>query len=130
MVEQQIQPSTIIIGDFNSPSTRWGYSRTTNVGKHLEDFLDINYLDVLNAPPTFLSFRGSQSRPDLVVTHPHTTGKTSVTLLDDAASCGHRALLVTCKLEKDKKTQNRAPRWNFKKTDCKKYRECTNEVLT
>uniref|UniRef100_A0A6P7H021 Uncharacterized protein LOC114342785 n=1 Tax=Diabrotica virgifera virgifera TaxID=50390 RepID=A0A6P7H021_DIAVI len=119
LVEQQIQPSTIIIGDFNSPSTRWGYSRTTNVGKHLEDFLDNNYLDVVNTPPTFLSFRGSQSRPDLVVTHPHITGKTSVTLLDDAAGCGHRALLVTCKLAKDKKAQNRAPRWNFKKADWK-----------
>ncbi|XP_050507930.1 uncharacterized protein LOC126885406 [Diabrotica virgifera virgifera] len=130
MLQQQIQPSTIIIGDFNSPSTRWGYSRTTNVGKHLEDFLDNNYLDVVNTPPTFLSFRGSQSRPDLVVTHPHITGKTSVTLLDDAAGCGHRALLVTCKLAKDKKAQNRAPRWNFKKADWKKYRECTDEVLT
>uniref|UniRef100_A0A6P7FPK9 Uncharacterized protein LOC114329875 n=1 Tax=Diabrotica virgifera virgifera TaxID=50390 RepID=A0A6P7FPK9_DIAVI len=107
LVEQQIQPSTIIIGDFNSPSTRWGYSRTTNVGKHLEDFLDNNYLDVLNTPPTFLSFRGSQTRPDLVVTHPHITEKTSVTLLDDAAGCGHRTLLVTCKLARDKKTQNR-----------------------
>ncbi|XP_050503507.1 uncharacterized protein LOC126882577 [Diabrotica virgifera virgifera] len=129
-VEQQIQPSTIIIGDFNIPSTRWGYSRTTNVEKHLENFLDNNYLDVVNTPPTFLLFRGSQSRPDLVVTHPHITGKTSVTLLDDAAGCGHRALLVTCKLAKDKKAQNRAPRWNFKKTDWKKYRKCTDEVLT
>ncbi|XP_072375530.1 uncharacterized protein [Diabrotica undecimpunctata] len=72
----------------------------------------------------------SQTRPDLVVTHPHITGKINVTLLDDAAGCGHRALLVTCKLAKDKKAQNRAPRWNFKKTDWKKYRECTNEVLT
>uniref|UniRef100_A0A6P7G6R7 Uncharacterized protein LOC114334660 n=1 Tax=Diabrotica virgifera virgifera TaxID=50390 RepID=A0A6P7G6R7_DIAVI len=130
LVEQQIQQSTIIIGDFNSPSTRWGYSRTTNVGKHLDDFLDNHYLDVVNTPNTFLSLRGSQTRPDLAVTHPHITGKTSVTVLDDAVGCGHRALLVTCKLAKDKKAQNRAPRGKFKKADLKKDKECTNEVLT
>lgn len=37
-----IDEKSILIGDFNSHSSRWGYSLTDSVGKIIEEFLDSN----------------------------------------------------------------------------------------
>lgn len=92
LLEVLIHPNSIFIGDFNCPSTRWGYNTSTTTGKHLEQFLDDNLLDVVDTPPTFLSFAGSLSRPDLIISHPNVSDRIGHSLMDDAGGCGHRNL--------------------------------------
>jgi hypothetical protein len=93
-VAATLQPNSIIVGDFNAPSTRWGYIRSSQTGHLVEEFIDDYLLDIIPTEPTFLSYAGHSSRPDLVITHPNLTDNTVVKLLDDASGCGHRALLV------------------------------------
>ena len=92
IIQRSIKFNTILIGDFNSPSQRWGYPRVTEAGKCLEEMIDNNLLEVVETPATFLSFAGHLSRPDLAITHSHIFDKTSVTLLDNAVGIEHSSL--------------------------------------
>lgn len=51
-----------IFGDFNSPSTRWGYNSTTSAGRNAEDFVDSNPIErIPSTKPndfTFINTRG------------------------------------------------------------------------
>lgn len=130
VIASRLCPYTFLIGDFNSPSTRWGYQRTTSTGRILEDFIDDNMLDVIDTPPTFLSYAGYTSRPDLVIVHPNFTNRTKVALLDDAAGHGHRALLTALSLKTRKFQTRRAARWNFKKVDWDKYKKVSDDNIS
>lgn len=129
ILELFLSPNSIFIGDFNCPSTRWGYNSTTTSGKHLEQFLDDNLLDVLDTPPTFLSYAGSLSRPDLIIAHPNMSDKINTTLMDDAGGCGHKAIFTTVRIGNGSDTPKRTPRWNFKKARWNEYKTMTNTLL-
>ncbi|KAG8185640.1 hypothetical protein JTE90_018517 [Oedothorax gibbosus] len=65
---------SIILGDFNAHSTRWGYRQSCVIGKLMEDFIDSSEIDCIEndgGQPTFLSFGGASSHPDLLLTHPN-----------------------------------------------------------
>ncbi|GFQ86007.1 hypothetical protein TNCT_9161 [Trichonephila clavata] len=53
--------NTIIMGNFNSHSTRWGYSNTSGTGKAVEKLLDNSALIRIPSRPTLLSY-GCHSR--------------------------------------------------------------------
>lgn len=125
-----ISPKTIIIGDFNAPSHRWGYNRRTTVGKSIEDFIDENHLHVLDSDPTFLSFAGSLTRPDLAMLHPDLVNRTSLELSDPVGGCGHRVVNITVTQTQRPGTSKRRPRWNFKKANWTKFKQLTNAHVT
>lgn len=130
VIEVTIQPNSLLVGDFNSPSPRWGYPSSTPTGRCLEEMMDACMLDVIDTPPTFLSYARQTSRPDLIFTHPHITEKTSAQLLEDAGGCGHRMLLINIRTDKTGYQNKRVPRWNFKKANWPLYQELTNTALS
>ncbi|GIX97895.1 uncharacterized protein CEXT_389351 [Caerostris extrusa] len=64
-----IDNKTIVIGDMNAHSTRWGYGDMNAAGKEIEDLLNSSLLDLIydtSDPPTYIHYNGSGSTPDLL----------------------------------------------------------------
>ena len=58
IIESAIDRNTVIVGDFNAPSTRWGYPGTRGAGNCIEDFIDTNPVEIIDNPqPTFIAYR-------------------------------------------------------------------------
>ena len=129
ILEQLLQPNSILIGDVNSSSPRWGYERLSPAGRLTEQFIDDNLLVTIDTPPTFLSFAGQVSRPYLVITYPNSATKTKVNIFEDATDCGHRALLVATSTTRTHDKVCRVPRWNFKKANWGRFRRLANNNL-
>ncbi|GFR17437.1 hypothetical protein TNCT_735801 [Trichonephila clavata] len=55
--------NTIIMGDFNAHSTRWGYFKTSATSKPVEELLDNSALIKIHSRPTFLYYGGYSSTP-------------------------------------------------------------------
>ena len=129
MMEATLQQNSILVGDFNSPSTRWVYGTTTPSGRRIKKLIDENLMEVKETPPTFLSFARQSTRPDLVLVNPHISHKTVVKLLEDAAGCGYRALYIKCTNSKIPYQSRSKPRWNINKTDWGEYSEVTENAF-
>ena len=62
-----VTSKTIMIGDFNVHSPKWGYKDTNAAGKELEDLLNTSILELIyneTDPSTYLHFNGAQTTPD------------------------------------------------------------------
>lgn len=94
-IGDKIDAHTLIIGDFNAPSRRWSYKKTTATGVIIKEFFDDNLLDLLKSGPTFLFFNGHTSRPDLAMVHSNIRARTALRLLDAKGGNGHKVLEVT-----------------------------------
>ena len=68
---QRIKPHIIIIGDFNSHSTLWGYTTTDSDGEAVEQWADSNRLSVIHNAKLSKSFNSAIWKkgynPDLIV---------------------------------------------------------------
>ncbi|VDO08938.1 unnamed protein product [Rodentolepis nana] len=65
-----ISHKTVILGDFNAHSTRWGYKDTNIAGKEIEDMLNSNPLELIYSnedPATYLHCNGTRTTPDLLL---------------------------------------------------------------
>ena len=89
----------LVFGDFNSPSTRWGYSTTTTAGKNTEDFVDTCPIERITSSSandfTFMNTRGSKTNPDLIFSHvnnSHNVQQSSIALI---GSHGHEVIKIT-----------------------------------
>ena len=95
ILEQAITERTVVLGDFNAQSTRWGYPRTSPVGNIMELLIDNSSLIPIDTEPTFLSFAGHLGRPDLILPHANLSNRCRHQLLDDPSGCRHRIIVVT-----------------------------------
>ncbi|GFT81166.1 hypothetical protein TNCV_3882701 [Trichonephila clavipes] len=122
---------SFILGDFNAHSTRWGYVQNCPVGNLVEDFIDTNEIDFIEnstASPTFLSYRGASSRPDLLLAHPNLTPFVYHHLIQATGGAGHKILSVI--ISNPGETHAfRVTRWNLKKADWGKYASLLNTLL-
>jgi hypothetical protein len=94
VIAGRLDERTVVVGDFNAPSRRWGYATTTRTGSIIEEFVDDNALDILHVGPTFLSFAGHTSTLDLAMVHLNAMAQSSLQLLDAIGGCGHRVLFL------------------------------------
>ncbi|VDO12609.1 unnamed protein product [Rodentolepis nana] len=65
-----ISYKTVVLGDFNAHSTRWGYKDTNIAGKEIEDILNSNPLELIYSnedPATYLHYNGTRTTPDLLL---------------------------------------------------------------
>lgn len=121
-----INPNTIIMGDFNAHSRRWGYTNSNNAGKIIEDLLNSTPIEIIHNkedPPTYIHYSGSGTNPDLLIVSSDLHSKTKKQIVEDPGS-GHRAIIATIQLGNNKlPSMHLKPRWNFKKANWKMYTE-------
>ncbi|GFR12478.1 hypothetical protein TNCT_374021 [Trichonephila clavata] len=74
----------------------WGYMATSGIGSLVENLIDSNTIDFIENeenPPTFLSFSGGVSHPDLLLIHPTLSDGVQHKLIDNPGGDGHKILL-------------------------------------
>ena len=124
------QHNSIIIGDFNAHSNRWGYKTANGAGRATEELLDNSNLIRLNSDPTFLSFAGSLSTPDLAMVHSNLSARANLSLGDAHDGSGHRSLILKIAPKKRAPPYRQIPRWNFKKADWGQFCSISNNTIT
>jgi ribonuclease HI len=129
LTQINVDKDTVLIGDFNAPNKAWSYRETSRVGRLVEDFIDSTPLMLLEGTPTpytFLSFKGSQSRPDLAFCHSSMLQDTTQTNLESPTGAGHK--VISIKRERVPSDQMEVKTtWNFKKGKWKEYRAQTEQ---
>ena len=123
---------TILAGDFNGHSPRWGYDRNNKTGDSIEDLCGSTNLIVLqnsNSTPTlFHRAHKTLSRPDLTIISADLMNKQTVEVLDSLGSSDHRPILT--KIDNgNQKMFKRKTRWNFKKANWDLYKKTSDQLL-
>ncbi|GFR19322.1 hypothetical protein TNCT_625641 [Trichonephila clavata] len=128
---------SLLFGDFNAHSQKWGYSNTDAVGSIVENFIDsapIEYIENKDSDPTFFSFGGATSHPDLVLAHPNLLNQITHMLLSAPGGAGHKLLVAELNSGFGRYREPRFPRWNLMKANWTRYQELMDylvrEVMT
>ena len=86
----------IIIGDFNSHSTQWGYMETNKDGEAVEEWMDANQLSLTHdakLPPSFHSARWRRGyNPDLAVVTSDIASQCKKIVMDPIPQTQHRPI--------------------------------------
>ena len=121
----------LVVGDFNSHSTCWGYEENDSRGDEVEDWQSETNLILINDPsdpPTFYSRRWlTTSTPDLSFTSGNLSGKTKRQVMNQLGGSDHRPILLAIDLKFKPKDVRTFPRWNYKKANWESFRQLTNE---
>ena len=111
----------LIVGDFNSHSTCWGYDETDRRGEEVEDWQIDSKTNLLNDPedpPTFFSRRWlTTSTPDLAFATDDLSKKTARGVLSQLGGSDHRPVKLAIDLQYKPQSSKSFPRWNYKKAD-------------
>ncbi|GFQ72747.1 uncharacterized protein TNCT_333931 [Trichonephila clavata] len=87
-----------------------------------------------DSDPTFLSFGGATSHPDLVLAHPNLLNQITHTLLPAPGGARHKLLVAELNSGFGRYREPRFPRWNLKKANWTRYQDLTDylvrEVMT
>jgi len=123
--------NSLIVGDFNSHSTSWGYNETDRRGDEVEDWAIENSLILLNDPedsPTFFSRRWlSTTTPDLAFATEDLSQRTDREVRTQLAGSDHKPVLLTINLQYRPAYQKTFPRWNYKKADWELFSQLSDE---
>lgn len=131
-----IPKPSLIVGDFNSHNTTWGYSTVDEAGEVLEEWIacqDLHLIQDLKGPCTFWSARWNAGyNPDLTLVtldndgHPLPAGRT---VIGDFPNSQHRFLLIKVgfNLHAYKSLPN--IRWNFKKANWQGFQNYVEEIV-
>jgi hypothetical protein len=122
-----VTTKTIVIGDSNAHSTKWGYKDTNTAGKEMEDLLNTSTLELIynnTDPPTYLHYNGVQTTPDLSLVSSDISANTKRTILDDPGS-GHKPVIAETPINRQQRTPDSYIRisWNFKKANWESFSE-------
>jgi len=123
---------TILIGDFNAHSPKWGYKDNNTAGKEMEDLLNTSDLELLHNdthPSTYLRFNGAQTTPDLLLVCSNISANSKRIILDDPGS-GHRPVIAKITLTQQQRILDPYIRtsWNFKKANWRSFTDMLEET--
>ncbi|VDO09719.1 unnamed protein product [Rodentolepis nana] len=102
---------TVVVGDFNAHSTRWGYEDTNIAGKEIEDMLNSNPLELIYSnedPATYLHYNGTRTTPDLLLASSDISEHTRRKIIDDSGS-GHKPVIAKNELQTSPHNFNQHP---------------------
>ena len=123
---------TILAGDTNAHSPRWGYQDTNASGDYVEELVNSSNLILLqdkDSPPTFFHRpSGACTRPDHTLISADIQGQCSWEVLDDFGS-DHLPILISIALEKGKGKPQRQTGWNYSKADWAEFRTLSNQSI-
>ena len=121
----------LVVGDFNSHSTCWGYEGTDRRGDEVEDWQIENNLLLLNDaedPPTYFSRRWlTTSTPDLAFASEDISRNTERKVLNQLGGSDHKPVLLTISLHSRPAKAKTFPRWNYKKANWDKFTSLADE---
>nr|CDS26966.1 pol protein [Hymenolepis microstoma] len=108
-----ISHKTIVRGDFNAHSTRWGYKNRDTVGKEIEEII---HSDEDRA--TCFHCNGTRTTPDLSSVSCDITELTKRKIIDDPGS-GHKPVIAGTTINSKSMTPKMPIKllWKFKKAD-------------
>lgn len=115
--------NTIVTGDFNGYSPRWGYHNLNTAGIEIENFGDGKWYELLYNPNDLkphIYYTGNSTTPDLVLVSSNLTNRYKKLVIEDVGS-GHRMVETSIKLNlKPNKSiigkKTIRTQWNFKKS--------------
>lgn len=120
----------LVVGDFNSHSTCWGYEETDRRGEEVEDWQIDAQMILLNDPedpPTFFSRRWlTTSTPDLAFATDDLSKKTTRGVLSQLGGSDHRPVKLAINLQYRPQNSTTFPRWNYKKADWNMFANLTD----
>ena len=123
----------LVVGDFNSHSTCWGYAATDKRGEEVEDWQIDTRLILLNDPedtPTFFSRRWlTTSTPDLAFSSDNLAMKTSRHILKQLGGSDHRPVKLSIDLLYKPELSKCFPRWNYKKADWNRFSKLSDKYI-
>ena len=131
-IPAQIFQKTIVAGDFNGHSPRWGYEDLNKTGMAVIELCDSSNLTLLQneeSTPTLL-FKVNKKgyRPDLTMLSSDLLNRYTVDVVGGVDS--DHSSIITSINPKQKKKFKRRTKWNFKKADWGLYNELCNRQFS
>lgn len=127
-----LQHPTVIIGDFNSHHTCWGYQQSDLNGEAIVDWMDMENLKLIydaKEKGTFFSARwGKEYTPDLsfITQFQNSPNQILRSVLNNFPHSQHRPVILRIGMYIPVIRSYPKPRWNFKKANWKKFTEQTD----
>ena len=133
--KENTEHPSLIIGDFNSHHTNWGYNKNNQAGVEVNDWSTNANLTLLYNPKdkgTFRSARWNKEyTPDLVFVSKNNNGNplpATREILKAFPHSQHRPIKIKTGIQIPMLNTIPKPRWNFKKADWKSYAEEINKT--
>lgn len=113
--------TNLVVGDFNSHSTTWGYSNTNRDGEAVEEWAASNDLSIVydaKHPATFQSARWRRGyNPDLALISTRHYQNIEKSVGDPIPRTQHRPIVITIRPVIKPQITNLKPRFNFRKAN-------------
>ena len=123
----------MIIGDFNSHSTQWGYRSTNEDGTLVERWAESNLLSLIHdakQPKSFHSARWQQCyNPDLSFVSTSIAHQSEKIVMDVIPRTQHRPIGIKIKAAVTPQQVPFRRRYNFKKADWESYAKSTDDGI-
>nr|CDS29376.1 selectin protein [Hymenolepis microstoma]CUU99916.1 selectin protein [Hymenolepis microstoma] len=106
-----ISHKTVVLGDFNAHSTRWGYKNRNTAGKEIEDILNSSPLEVIyndEVPATHLHYNGIRTTPNLLLVSSDISELTQRKIIDNPGS-GHKPVIASVTIKSTKSVTPKMP---------------------
>ena len=119
------QHVNVIIGDFNSHSTSWGYQASNEDGDLLEEWAEVHHLDLIHdakIPPSFNSCRWRRGyNPDLAYTSDRITCQCKEQVLEPIPHSQHRPITIAISAAVVPQKVPLRRRFNFQKANWEQF---------
>nr|CDS27209.1 hypothetical protein HmN_000158200 [Hymenolepis microstoma] len=113
-----ISHKTILLGDFNAHSTRWGYKNRNTAEKEIEDILNSSSLELIyndKDSATYLHCNGTRTTPDLLLVSSGTCELTERKIIDDPGF-GHKSVIASITINSKSTTPKMPTKEEMEKT--------------
>ena len=119
--------NTIIVGDFNARSPRWGSQHTCSRGRIVENCIDRNDFVILNTgQPTHVAQRGTETHIDVSLCSSRLGVNGNWEIVPDLMGSDHFPILVRFN-ESPSFEQTAGPKWKLRKANWSQFKQILDD---